>query len=126
LLTISQSGEYKVVVTDANGCTSSDTINAILVIPHASFSSVDHICANSCIDFTNSSTNAISYQWFFPGGLPSSDTSANPKGICYLTGGSFDVILVATNTGGNDTLKMTKYINVYENPVTPLITLVGT
>jgi hypothetical protein len=75
--------------------------------------SSDSICPGTCIDFTNLSLNASSFQWFFPGGIPSSSTSVNPQTICYTTPGNYDVTLIAANASDTDTLVLTNYITVF-------------
>jgi hypothetical protein len=84
-------------------------------------SSTNAICQNYCIDFTNLSRHATSYQWLFPGGNPSTDTSANPQSICYYGSGSYDVTLIARNSSETDTMKLYGYITVYpEIPFSPI------
>jgi PKD repeat protein len=70
-------------------------------------------CEGNCINLTNQSTNGTSYQWFFPGGTPSSDTTMNPQNICYYTQGVYDVTLVVSNSAGTDTFSLINAINVY-------------
>lgn len=85
-----------------------------LQYPAASFVLGDvSLCPGSCVGFTNISANGTSYQWSFPGGLPSSSTSANPSNICYTNPGNFDVQLIATNALGSDTVNYPGYIEVY-------------
>jgi len=74
------------------------------------------ICPGTCADFINLSTNATSYQWFFPGGAPDSSTSFSPSGICYNTPGTYNVMLIASNTNGSDTLTLQNYITVFPPP----------
>jgi hypothetical protein len=73
--------------------------------PDAQFIFTDSIyCEGVCVNFNNQSVNATSYQWYFPGGTPASDTSANPQNICYNIAGSYDVMLIASNSSGIDTI----------------------
>ncbi|MBL0034108.1 MAG: hypothetical protein IPP27_18705 [Bacteroidetes bacterium] len=76
----------------------------------------DPVCSRTCIDFTNLSVNAISYQWSFLGGNPATSIAQNPTGICYNTAGTFDVMLIVTNNYGVDTMFMPNYINVLQSP----------
>jgi hypothetical protein len=93
--------------------------------PVALFQSSDTaFCANDCIDLINLSIYANSYQWFFPGASRSSDTTSNPKGICYDSAGSYGVTLVAFNNNGSDTLTFSNYIIVHALPSAPSITQV--
>lgn len=101
-----------------------DTTLTSIINPEASFhSNASSICANDCINFTNLSSNATSYKWIFQGALTATDTSANPKNICYSNGGAYDVTLIAKNAGGSDTLVLSNYIKVYPAPPTPSITI---
>ncbi|MBK8845168.1 MAG: T9SS type A sorting domain-containing protein [Bacteroidetes bacterium] len=82
-------------------------------------------CEKQCINFTDLSTNnPTSWQWNFTGALPSTSTDQNPIGICYNNYGSFDVTLIACNSGGCDTLTLPGFINEYQIPA-PSITQSG-
>jgi len=73
------------------------TVNAL---PITSFTFVTH---GDTVSFTNTSTGALSYQWFFgSGATPASSTAQNPMTI-YSTTGSHNVMLIAHNACGNDT-----------------------
>ena len=83
-------------------------------LPTADFSvSETEICQNTCIDLVNNSVNALSFQWYFPGGAPSTDTSANPENICYFNSGMYDIELITTNANGSDTLVLNNVITVF-------------
>jgi hypothetical protein len=89
--------------------------------PVANFqASKTNICANDCIDLTDLSTKATSWQWTTVGGTPSFSTNQNPQ-VCYLTQGVYSVSLVVSNSGGSDTLSFTNYIYVKKTPVTPQV-----
>lgn len=91
-----------------------------------SFAATDtSICEKFCINYQDSSANnPTAWQWFFPGGTPSSATDQNPGPICYFIAGSYDVTLVTTNADGNDTLTLPGYITVFPTPDIPTITQV--
>ncbi len=91
------------------------------------FSSSDTtICQKFCTDFFDQSTNnPTSWQWNFPGGVPSSSTDQNPTNICYNNPGTYDVTLITTNLNGSDTLTLSNYITVYSTPAFPTITQNG-
>jgi hypothetical protein len=91
-------------------------IAACVIIPVAAFSAPNSICPGTCTDFVNLSVNAISYQWSFPGAVPSSSTAANPQNICYPNPGSYDVVLIASSASGADTLLLANYMTVYPTP----------
>lgn len=105
-----------------------DSVTVALVnpgqAPGVSFISSDTtFCDKKCIDFTDLSTNnPTSWQWYFPGAVPSSDTSQNPVNICYNAYGTFDVTLIACNASGCDTLFIPSFITEYQLPPQPVIT----
>ena len=81
--------------------------------PLALFTSSEiSICENDTIKYNNTSYNATSYSWSFPGGSPSSSTLSNPE-VNYSSSGSYTTRLIATNTSGSDTSFQT--INVKKN-----------
>ncbi len=91
--------------------------------PIANFQSSDStFCSGDCINYTDLSVNATSWQWSFPGGTPSSSTVQNPQGICYYTPGTFNATLIASNTGGIDTITFINHIHAFVSPTTPVIT----
>ncbi len=94
--------------TTCGGCTT--------LQPTAQFSADNHICPGTCVDFSNLSANATSYQWTFSGATPASSTDMNPVSICYSTPGTFDVTLIAANANAIDTLTLVNYITVYPYP----------
>ncbi len=91
--------------------------------PVANFqSNISSFCANECINYTDNSTNAIAWQWSFPGATPASSTLQNPQNICYNAAGTFNARLIVSNDQGTDTLTFTNYIHVFVAPPTPVIT----
>jgi len=115
-------GTYTVslTVTDANGSDDSTIISYITVTncttPTAGFSiSDDEICIGNCINFTDMSTGATSWEWTFNGGNPSTSISQNPTNICFANDGIFTIELIASNTFGSDTITQT--ITVHPNPI---------
>ena len=97
-------GNYCIAVT--SGFSSSDTM----------------VCEKSCIDFFDLSTNATSWQWFFPNAQPDTSTQQNPANICFNSYGTFDVTLVACNSGVCDTLLVSGFITIFQGPQQPVIT----
>jgi PKD repeat protein len=84
------------------------------------------VCQKFCLSFFDSSThNPTSWQWLFPGGVPSTSTSQNPSSICYPTPGTYDVTLITTNGSGADTVTLTDFIIVNPTPPFPVITQNG-
>ncbi|MEO8147720.1 MAG: T9SS type A sorting domain-containing protein [Bacteroidia bacterium] len=99
----------------ANGC--------LVAPPIASFQSSDSmLCAGTCINFTDSSINTTSWNWFFPGATTATSTDENPQNICYTIPGSYDVTLIASNGNGHDTLILNNLITVFPLPQLPPIT----
>ena len=84
--------------------------------PTASFTATPTtICPNSTVNFTSTSTNAVTYSWSFPGGVPATSTAANPS-VVYPNSGQYNVTLaVIGQCGGRDTITLTNYINVTAN-----------
>lgn len=112
-------GTYQVVltVTDANGSDTETKTGYITVTsctaPTASFSISDTaICAGSCINFTDASIGATSWQWTFENGNPPSSTVQNPTNICFNDSGTHEVKLVVSNTFGSDSV--IQYVTVYQ------------
>lgn len=60
----------------------------------------------NCIDTVtfrdNSDYNPTAWQWYFPGGQPSSSTAQNPV-VLYPAGSTYYVTFIATNSYGSDT-----------------------
>lgn len=94
--------------------------------PVASFSATGtSICAGQSVTYTSTSTNSpTSYSWSFPGGSPSSSTSASQV-VTYAAAGTYNVSLTATNGGGSNASNQTNYITVNAIPSAPTITAGG-
>ena len=89
----------------------------------ANFQSSDTIfCTYTCINYTDLTTNATSWQWSFPGGIPSSSTLQNPQGVCYDSTGTFNAKLIASNSLHTDSIEYINFIKVFASPLTPVIT----
>lgn len=75
----------------------------LVYVPKAMFTaSVNSICPNATVDFTNTSTNyPTSYSWNFGDGSQSS-TAQNPSHT-YTTPGTYNVTLTSTNQWGSTT-----------------------
>jgi PKD repeat protein len=119
-------GEFRVVLQTTNNCGSSEYAKSITVLtaPVAKFSSNKSAgCQPLAVQFVNeSSTNATSFQWHFPGGKPFSSTEHNPV-VTYDSAGVFSVQLIAKNAKYNDTLHYPAYIAIGKKP-SPAITVV--
>ncbi|MCB0520828.1 MAG: PKD domain-containing protein [Lewinellaceae bacterium] len=112
-------GNLTVSLTVGGPCGSQTISQTIIVatLPQASFTSdFTQGCAPLPVQFMNTSlANADSYQWFFPGGSPSEATDQHPV-VTYPSSGSYEVILIASNAIGKDTLKMQDFIVVDDVP----------
>lgn len=85
-------------------------------------------CENVDITFdASSSSNAVTYDWFFPGGTPSSSTAAMPT-VNYDSAGVFDVTLIVTNGCSSDTMTQSNIIEIvnYCPPTCDLVTTIAT
>ncbi len=122
--TFNNEGCYNVtlIIVTAEGCTDTITINNAVcagTIPQVNFSVNPGIaCANDQISFTNLSTNVNPYTlyiWDFIG-VPPYDNMSNGVNPTYVYNdtGYFDVTLIASNFGCNDTLTINDA--VYLNP----------
>ncbi|HOY05706.1 MAG TPA: PKD domain-containing protein [Saprospiraceae bacterium] len=105
--TYATDGTYTVTLTATNACGSSTTTHTVTVVslPTANFSTNPALgCAPQTVQFTNqSSANATSYNWSFPGGVPATSTVASPS-VVYSTPGTYAVTLIVGNAAGLDTI----------------------
>jgi PKD repeat protein len=82
-------------------------------------SNVTLVCENGTVDFFDeSSGNAISWEWIFEGGYPSTSSEQNPT-VLYSTPGSYDVVLTVSDGTENSTLMLNDYITVSSMPGAP-------
>jgi PKD repeat protein len=85
--------------------TGTDVMPAPLCSPVADFSADKRMtCVGDVVNFKDASWRAgvTSYSWSFPGGTPSTSTSANPQ-VVYNQDGYYSVTLTVTNAAGSDT-----------------------
>lgn len=71
-------------------------------------------CKGKDVKFTckfTSGKNNAAYNWSFPGGVPSTSSSANPI-VYYPNAGMYNVSLVVTNATGSTTVTKNSYITV--------------
>lgn len=83
-------------------------------IPVADFSADKRMtCVGDAVNFKNASWNAAitSFEWSFPGGTPSTSTSANPS-VVYNQDGYYSVTLTVSNASGSDTKTFTNMIYI--------------
>ncbi|TVR79671.1 MAG: PKD domain-containing protein [Chitinophagaceae bacterium] len=86
--------------------------------PSADFTPSSNLeCAGSTIQFTDNSTgDALTYDWSFPGGSPSSSTQQNPS-VIYNTPGVYDVSLTVSNSAGSDVSSVNGLIEITPSPI---------
>lgn len=118
-------GTYTITLTASNSCnTATATISPIIIIdaPQGAFTpSVTQGCAPQNVTFTNNSTGAVpanNYQWDMGNGNTYTNTTTPPLQT-YPTTGSYDVVMIAGNSCGNDTVIHT--INIDTIPTVDLI-----
>ena len=113
-------GTYTVTMTVANACGSTMATKTVTLSapPDAWFTANPTSgCAPLTVQYINTSSNATTYNWQFPGGTPSASTVQNPV-VVYNTAGSYSVILTASNAAGSNTFTLNNYINVSTVPST--------
>ena len=77
---------------------------------------VQQVCTNGPVQFVSTALNdPISWQWYFPGGIPATSTDEDPV-VSYTTPGVYDVALVVQNSLGGDSLMIPGMITV-QDPV---------
>jgi PKD repeat protein len=118
--TFTTAGDFnvKLVATGAGGIneiTSKVTVTATAPVAAFSFSPTSPLTGEE-VTFTNTSTDATSYQWSATG-TSFSSTEQNPK-FTFSTAGDFNVKLVATGLGGTN--EVTKTITVTAAQVAPV------
>ena len=75
-------------------------------------------CAPISSSFSATTTGAITYNWTFPGGIPSSSSSPNPS-VSYTSAGTNDVSLEISDAVCKETHTKTQYIVVHATPFDP-------
>ncbi len=90
---------YTLIVTDANGCTTSDNVLVnVLPLPIAVG---DPVSTSGyyplTVNFTNTSSNANSYVWDFGNGQNQTTTSTASINSTYSSAGTYSVTLTASN-----------------------------
>lgn len=121
--TTSMAGSYCVIAT-VGSCTTNQSCTPVTIIsipPVANFTAnKNNIVCGDAVQFSDASSNAVSWLWTFSGGdgdQYSSRTSTSPNpNITFYYSGSYSVILRATNPAGNNSITKYGYITV-----TPLL-----
>ena len=124
--TTSASGNYTVVVTNTNGCTSAAsapttvTVNPATTTPIISASGPTTFCSGGSVTFT-ASAGAATYQWFLNGGAISGASAAT---YTANTSGSYSVSITNTN-GCKSSTSLSSSVSINPTPATPTVTANG-
>lgn len=88
-----------------------------VVAPLAGFTTnVTTTCGSASINLVDISTNnPVSWQWYFPGGIPSVSNIQNPQGIIYTSSGTYSIKLVTCNSAGCDSTEISVQIVIPQN-----------
>lgn len=122
-ITITNTGQYSVIVTNTNSCVAKDTINVSItgLAPVANFTT-SLGCINSIVNFTDlsvppSGNTLTAYEWNFGDALSASNTStlSNPFHTFSDTGNYSVILKVITNVGCEQSI--TKTIHVAPKPL---------
>ena len=117
--TYAEDGVYEVTLTATNGCGSVTATNSFTIVtpPTAGFSAMQTSgCAPFAVEFSNeSSNNAATFSWTFPGGTPATSTEENPV-VTYNAAGTYSITLTVSNPAGDNTFTLTDYITVKPMP----------
>ncbi len=73
------------------------------------------ICAGGTVNFTDNSSQAVTWEWTFEGGNPSTSSEQNPS-VTYENPGIYDVELTISNGETEMTETKNDYITVLETP----------
>lgn len=94
---------YTITGTDIHGCTSSDQVTiSTYSLPNASFTASDYVLSSidPTVDFTNTSSNAVTYSWYF-GDESGYSTEVSPTyEYDNETFGTLPITLIATSADG--------------------------
>ncbi len=103
-------GTYSIKLTATNSCGSIISAAQTVIVkqpPTVTINPIASLCQtlpNTTINPTasvgNCGTQALTYQWGFPGGIPTFSANAIPGAISYSSAGTYDVFLTVTNECG--------------------------
>ncbi|MCI5054537.1 MAG: PKD domain-containing protein, partial [Flavobacteriales bacterium] len=119
-------GTYTIeLIVSDTVCNSADTVSKNVTIQSAVLADFNAApstsgCVPHTVNFINTSTNGISYEWDFGDGSPINTT--NSPAHTYTSAGLFDATLIATNNGTCN-IKDTLSIQILVNPGTPVTAL---
>ncbi len=114
-----QNGMYNVTLTVTNACGTRQITYPITIafLPTADFlANITSGCGPLSVNFSNFSSNALTYLWTFEGGIPATSTALSPT-VTYSQPGLHNVKLEAFNSFGNIATVKSNYINVLPVPI---------
>lgn len=108
-------GQYTATLTADNGCRTDIKSQIINVSPSPviNYDFPNRACVGDAVQFNNTSTGAIGYQWTFGDGLGSLLTSPSHT---YSSEGVFTIKLIATSLNGCKS-ERTRLIEVFNKPI---------
>jgi PKD repeat protein len=112
----SQNGNYTFSLLALNQCGSNNTtqvvnLNSLPVAEFTSNASALGVCSPIAVQYNLVPNTGASYLWTFEGGNPATSNIENPI-VTYADSGSFDVVLIVSNSLGSDTTTFVNYINL--------------
>lgn len=105
---------YTLTATDNNGCTVTDSVQAVvLALPAVAFAA-DTLqgCAPLCVNFINNTPNTSSATWIYGDG----NNSGTTPNYCYPPGTYYVSLIVVGDNGCTDTLTLANYISSWPQP----------
>ncbi len=115
-----QEGTYVVTLLVQGVCGEGSFVNEVTIdtgLPIVGFNfDGAEGCSPLTVQYFNSSTNADSLYWEFPGGLPENSSVENPV-VFYSEAGVYSASLFAFNQNGNSTLTQVDVVIVSDIPV---------
>tara|TARA_Y100000034_G_scaffold32291_1_gene39559 strand:+ start:126988 stop:133959 length:6972 start_codon:yes stop_codon:yes gene_type:complete len=109
------------VTTDCGTATSTQQVN-VKKRAEAVIANIDDLCdigsitPTATVERCSFDTDAVTYNWTFPGGTPSSSNQENPGTISYSTPGTYEVRLQVTTLCGTSDVAVETF-TVFEKPV---------
>ena len=121
-------GTYIVTLTAKNACgvrTDSVTLS-VFALPAATVTASQlQGCTPLSIQFSGRNTTSVStWNWSFPGGIPSTSNLATPS-VTYKEPGLYDVTLTMTNSVGASTIRQDTFIKVSVAPKVSFKTIIN-
>jgi len=83
----------------------------------------NNICINDCVNYSNLSLGpAVSYDWTFQGGSPSTFSGLTPPQVCYASPGTYTTtLLIADCSGNTSTTNLSIIVSNCTSPIASFI-----